>query len=82
AAASEELATSAEELNSQADNMRDVVSFFKFDDGNNKRKKKQQTKQKTDQQPRAEKPQNPKTTNTKGVNLNLNREDDSEFENF
>ncbi|HKK58956.1 MAG TPA: methyl-accepting chemotaxis protein, partial [Salinivirga sp.] len=47
AAASEELATSAEELNSQADNMRDVVSFFKFDDGNNKRKKKQQTKQKT-----------------------------------
>jgi len=82
AAASEELATSAEELNSQADNMRDVVSFFKFDDGNNKRKKKQQTKQKTNQQPHTVKTQNTKSTSTKGVNLNLNQEDDSEFENF
>jgi len=82
AAASEELATSAEELNSQADNMRDVVSFFKFDDGNNKRKKKQQTKQKTNQQPHTVKAQNTKSTSTKGVNLNLNQEDDSEFENF
>ena len=82
AAASEELATSAEELNSQADNMRDVVSFFKFDDGNNKRRKHQQTKQKTNQQSHTVKAQNTKSTSTKGVSLNLNQEDDSEFENF
>ncbi|ALO16946.1 Ribose and galactose chemoreceptor protein [Salinivirga cyanobacteriivorans] len=82
AAASEELATSAEELNSQADNMRDVVSFFKFDDDNNKRRKKQQTKQKTNPQPHTVKAQNTKSTSTKGVNLNLNQEDDSKFENF
>ena len=88
AAAAEEMATSSEELSSQAEQMRETMEFFNIGSDAKKRTqkkhKKAKTKVETMQQNKEQPQKHQGSTETKGVNLNLNDDEhsDKDFENF
>ena len=79
------MATGAEELSSQAEQLKDIISFFKIDEkayiGNHKRKI---NKHLGTEQKRIEKKENIKTNPLpdKGFELKLDSVSDDEYENF
>lgn len=77
AAASEELATNAVEMSGQAENLQEIVSFFKVVIG----KQNHLIKEKTNVVHKLKAPRKTIVADTKGVVLNLD-DDDDEFERF
>jgi len=81
AASSEELATSSEELSSKAEQLKELISFFRIDNG---RKAKSPTAPKVYSQPMAKNTSKPDTSGKKGVTLKGfdTQKRDSDYENF
>ena len=78
AASSEELATNAIEMSSQAENLQEIVSFFKVIS----EKEIYSKKNKDSLTPRLKAAGEKVKQDTKGVILNLDEDDDDEFERF
>lgn len=78
AAASEELATNAVEMSSQAESLQEIVSFFKVVIDEEMTRKKKKTSIVPKLKAAGEKVKN----ETKGVILNLDEDEDDEFEKF
>jgi len=80
-AGAEEMAASTEQLNSQAEQLMDLVSFFVVDNREAKKKTAFQKKSQ-DQQKSTFIHSNPMSSKTKGVKLNMRGKDDPNYESF